>query len=131
MKVNKKKIFQIVSKNVKIPLSNIGEDSSNILISNGVSDFSIGNACDGIYISGTVSKIKIGDFNENIIARASGNLTIGNQNSDIFLESSNVTKIGDYNSNIALADVGLTAKNLDHQLLPLDYKQCHKAHTRY
>tara|TARA_B100000674_G_C37057564_1_gene565774 strand:- start:121 stop:345 length:225 start_codon:yes stop_codon:yes gene_type:complete len=28
MKVNKKKIFQIVSKNVKIPLSNIGEDFS-------------------------------------------------------------------------------------------------------
>ena len=107
---NKSKNIKILDGNQSATISNIGEDSSNILISNGVSDFSIGNACDGIYISGTVSKVKIGDFNENIIARASGNLTIGNQNSDIFLESSDVTKIGDYNSNIALADVGLVFK---------------------
>ena len=49
-------------------ISNIGEESSNILISNGVSDFSIGNGCDGIYLSGTASKIKIGDYNENRFA---------------------------------------------------------------
>lgn len=107
---NKSKNIKILDGNQSATISNIGEDSSNILISNGVSDFSIGNACDGIYISGTVSKIKIGDFNENIIARASGNLTIGNRNADIFLESSDFTKIGDYNSNIALADVGLVFK---------------------
>tara|TARA_Y100000389_G_scaffold188827_1_gene211837 strand:- start:1693 stop:4842 length:3150 start_codon:yes stop_codon:yes gene_type:complete len=91
-------------------ISTIGEESSNILVSNGVSDFSVGNACDGIYISGSVSKIKIGDYNEDIIARNSKELIIGNKNKDIFLESSDVTKIGDNNSNIALADVGLVFK---------------------
>jgi len=91
-------------------ISNIGEESSNILISNGVSDFSIGNGCDGIYLSGTASKIKIGDYNENIIARNSKELIIGNRNADIFLESSDFTKIGDYNSDIALADVGKVFK---------------------
>jgi len=107
---NKSTGIKILQGTPSATISTIGEFCSNVLISNGISDFSIGNACTGIYLSGTASKIKIGDYNENIIARNSKELIIGNRNADIFLESSEFTKIGDYNSNIALADVGLVFK---------------------
>ena len=86
-------------------ISNIGEFCSNILISSSQGDTDIGSACTGIFLSG-VEKIKIGDYNSNIVARGSSQVDIGSKNNDIFLEFSVFTKIGNNNSDIALADVG-------------------------
>ena len=93
-----------------VGISNIGINCSNIGFFGSGGFFDIGDACSNVFISGQSTKVKIGDFNNDIIVRASSYTNIGNSNTEVFLEGSNYNNIGNNNTNISLADVGMIFK---------------------